>query len=81
MLKLLMAVDKAGGYAFGGAEGGGDMVWQVAMREGWGGEEEVGLQERWVDEREKWDEWETKKAEEEMERLRKMEEERGEMEI
>jgi hypothetical protein len=34
MMHLLQVIDRAGGYAFGGAEGANDTVWQVAMREG-----------------------------------------------
>ena len=58
MLGLLRAVDRAGGYAFGGAEGAGDGVWQVAMREGAGGEgmSAADVQERWIDRREEFDE-------------------------
>ncbi|KAM3151908.1 GPN-loop GTPase 2 [Botrytis cinerea] len=33
MMHLLQVIDRAGGYAFGGAEGANDTVWQVAMRE------------------------------------------------
>ncbi|KAF8467880.1 hypothetical protein BDZ91DRAFT_723350 [Kalaharituber pfeilii] len=74
MMKLLQCIDRAGGYAFGSAEGAGDAVWQVAMREGWGGTEGMtvmDVQERWVDYKEEYDEWERKKAEEEIEKQRR----------
>ncbi|EWC47931.1 GPN-loop GTPase-like 2 [Drechslerella stenobrocha 248] len=60
MTHLLQAIDRAGGYAFGAAEGAGDNIWTVAMRERWG--EAVGgvmdVQERWVDARDEYDEFE-----------------------
>ncbi|KAI5806757.1 hypothetical protein DFH27DRAFT_512066 [Peziza echinospora] len=70
MMHLMQVIDRAGGYAFGGAEGAGDNVWQVAMREGWGGEGTtvMDVQERWIDHKEEYDEFERKKAEEEEER-------------
>lgn len=83
MAHLLGVVDRAGGYAFGGAEGAGDGVWRVAVREGWSGGEGGGVgevRERWVDGKEEWDAWEVKKWEEEEEerRRREREEEEGE---
>lgn len=65
MLNLLRAVDRASGYAFGPAEGAGDSIWQVAVREGMGGLDVRDVQERWVDEREAFDEFEKRKEEEE----------------
>lgn len=65
MMHLLQAVDRAGGYAFGGAEGAGDGVWQTAMREQWGGVDVADVQERWIDRKEEWDEIERKRWEEE----------------
>lgn len=76
MMTLLRTIDKAGGYAFGGAEGAGDNVWQVAVREGVAGQMDVrDVQERWIDRREEYDEIE--RVEEE--RKRKEEWEKGEM--
>lgn len=62
MLQLLRAIDRAGGYAFGGTEGANDTVWEVAMREGGGtGTMEVrDIEERWIDRREEYDELEKK---------------------
>lgn len=58
MTHLLQTIDRAGGYAFGAAEGAGDSIWTVAMRERWG--DAVGqvadVQERWVDRRDEYDE-------------------------
>jgi len=67
MTHLLGSIDRAGGYAFGAAEGAGDEVWRVAVREGWTGVEGVGVmdvKERWIDAKEEWDEWERKREEE-----------------
>lgn len=71
MAHLLQAVDRAGGYVFGEAEGAGDSVWQVAMRGGWDeGFEARDIQERWIDAREEYDEFERKKLEEEAAAMR-----------
>lgn len=58
MMTLLQAIDRAGGYAFGGAEGANDTVWQVAMREGMSGMTVQDVQERWIDRKEEFDELE-----------------------
>lgn len=78
MMSLLRAIDKAGGYAFGGAEGANDTVWQVAVREGLGTMDVRDVQERWVDRRDEWDEME--RAEEQKRRQSEWEEgmQRGE---
>lgn len=65
MMTLLQAIDRAGGYAFGGAEGANDTVWQVAMREGMEGMTIQDVQERWIDRKEEFDELEAKEREEE----------------
>jgi GPN-loop GTPase len=65
MMSLLQAIDRAGGYAFGGAEGANDSVWQVAIRQGLGQLSASDIQERWVDNKEVWDERERQEAEEE----------------
>ena len=65
MMTLLHAIDKAGGYAFGGAEGANDSVWQVAMREGMRVMDVRDVQERWIDSKEEYDEKERKQWEEE----------------
>ena len=64
MMSLLHTIDRAGGYAFGGAEGANDTVWQVAVREGMGKMDVRDVQERWLDNKDAWDlkerkEWET----------------------
>lgn len=56
MMTLLKAIDRAGGYVFGSAEGANDTVWQVAMREGFEGQSVRDVQERWIDYRDEWDE-------------------------
>ncbi|KAL0640053.1 hypothetical protein Q9L58_000881 [Maublancomyces gigas] len=80
MTHLLQAIDRAGGYVFGEAEGAGDNVWTMAMRGGWGvGMSALDVQERWVDNKEEYDEFEMKERQErddaEAARLRQMEEE------
>lgn len=65
MMTLLQAIDRAGGYAFGSAEGANDTVWQVAMREGMTGMTIGDIQERWIDRKEEFDELERQKLEEE----------------
>ena len=80
MTHLLQAIDRAGGYAFGEAEGAGDSVWAVAMRGGWGvGMEATDIQERWVDARDDYDEFERTKMQEEREALEKKLDEEEEM--
>jgi len=64
MMSLLHAIDRAGGYAFGGAEGANDSVWQVAMREGMGMMDIRDVQERWIDRKEEFDEKERRELEE-----------------
>ena len=64
MMTLMQAIDRAGGYAFGGAEGANDTVWQVAMRDGFRGLTARDVQERWIDRKEEFDESERKALEE-----------------
>lgn len=71
MMSLLQTIDRAGGYAFGGAEGANDSIWQVAIREGLGQLSVADIQERWIDNKEAWDEKERQEAEEEQKRLQK----------
>ena len=56
MMHLLQVIDRAGGYAFGGAEGANDTVWQVAMREGVTTMDVKDVQERWIDAKDAYDE-------------------------
>lgn len=60
MMHLLQVIDRAGGYAFGGAEGANDTVWQVAMREGVTTMDVKDVQERWLDAKDEYDEKERK---------------------
>lgn len=64
MMHLLQVIDRAGGYAFGGAEGANDTVWQVAMREGSALMDVKDVQERWLDAKDEYDEKERKDWEE-----------------
>ncbi|KAI4142629.1 MAG: hypothetical protein L6R39_004869 [Caloplaca ligustica] len=70
MMTLLQAIDRAGGYAFGGAEGANDTVWQVAVRDGLRGMSVRDVQERWIDRKEEFDELERRELEEEVARAR-----------
>jgi hypothetical protein len=63
MMSLLQVIDRAGGYAFGGAEGANDTVWQVAMREGARTMDVKDVQERWIDAKDEYDEMERKEWE------------------
>ena len=58
MTHLLQVIDRAGGYAFGGAEGANDTVWQVAMREGVTTMDVKDVQERWLDAKDEYDDHE-----------------------
>jgi hypothetical protein len=69
MMHLLRVIDRAGGYVFGGAEGANDTIWQVAMRNESSLEDGQDIQDRWVDNKDYWDE-EERKEEEEQEKLR-----------
>jgi hypothetical protein len=64
MMHLLQVIDRAGGYAFGGAEGANDTVWQVAMREGVTTMDVKDVQERWLDNKEEYDELDRRQLEE-----------------
>lgn len=64
MMHLLQVIDRAGGYAFGGAEGANDTVWQVAMREGVTTMDVKDVQERWLDAKDEYDDLERKQEEE-----------------
>lgn len=64
MMHLLQVIDRAGGYAFGGAEGANDTVWQVAMREGVTTMDIKDVQERWLDAKDAYDEKERQEWEE-----------------
>jgi hypothetical protein len=64
MMHLLQVIDRAGGYAFGGAEGANDTVWQVAMREGVTTMDVKDVQERWLDAKDEYDEKERREWEE-----------------
>jgi hypothetical protein len=85
MMSLLQVIDRAGGYAFGGAEGANDTVWQVAMREGVTAMDVKDVQERWIDAKDEYDEkerreWEEQaKARDEAERVKRAEQEEDEM--
>ena len=65
MMNLLQAIDRAGGYAFGSAEGANDTVWQVAVREGMKMMDIKDVQERWLDSKDEFDEAERRQLEEE----------------
>src|SRR5690606_384615 len=68
MMHLLRVIDRANGYVFGGAEGANDTVWQVAMRNESSMMDVPDLQERWVDNKEAYDELEQQEFEEQAKR-------------
>lgn len=69
MMHILRVIDRAGGYAFGSAEGANDTVWQVAMRNESSLLDVQDIQERWIDAKEEYDAAELQ-DEEEQARLR-----------
>lgn len=69
MMHLLKVIDRAGGYIFGSTEGANDTVWQVAMRNEPSMLDVQDIQERWVDQKDAYDEAE-RKAEEEQAKIR-----------
>lgn len=69
MMHLLRVIDRAGGYVFGGAEGSNDTIWQVAMRNESSLMEGEDIQDRWIDNKESYDEAE-RQEEEDQARLR-----------
>ncbi|KLU81417.1 ATP-binding domain 1 family member B [Magnaporthiopsis poae ATCC 64411] len=66
MMHLLRVLDRASGYVFGGAEGANDTVWQVAMRNEASLMGVQDIQERWVDNKEAYDEMEQREWEEQV---------------
>ncbi|ODV86082.1 hypothetical protein CANARDRAFT_197486 [[Candida] arabinofermentans NRRL YB-2248] len=65
MINLLSIIDKSNGYCFGTNELGGDSIWSEAIRQSsMGFIEDIDIQERWIDEKEKWDELEDEKRNE-----------------
>lgn len=65
MINLLSIIDKANGYCFGTNELGGDSIWTDAVRQsGMGFMEDIDIQERWIDEKERWDALEEEKHKE-----------------
>lgn len=66
MTHLLHVIDRAGGYAFGAAEGAGDDVFVTAVRQG--GEAKEDDQMRWIDYRDEYDEMERRRWQDEAEK-------------
>lgn len=65
MINLLSLIDKSNGYCFGTNELGGDSIWSDAIRQSsMGFMEDIDIQERWIDEKEAWDELEEEKRKE-----------------
>lgn len=63
MIALMTVIDKATGYMFGSTEIGGDMVWAEATRQGGRVGEIQDIQERWIDNKDYYDELELKEQE------------------
>lgn len=70
MMQLLRTVDRASGYVFGGAEGAGDSIWQTAVRQGMGQMDIRDIQDRWVDNKDYWDEKEQQERDAEQQQLK-----------
>ncbi|KAG0677084.1 hypothetical protein C6P40_001013 [Pichia californica] len=74
MINLLSLIDKANGYCFGTNELGGDSIWTDAVRQsGMGFMEDIDIQERWIDEKDRWDALEEEKHKELLEYYEKHE--------
>jgi GTPase SAR1 family protein len=58
MINLLTVIDKANGYMFGATEIGGDTVWAEATRQG--GYSDVDIQDRWIDNKKRYEREEEK---------------------
>lgn len=71
MINLLSVIDKANGYMFGSTEVGGDTIWAEATRQG--GAADVDIQDRWIENKAKYDEEEAKRRKEMIEEAEKME--------
>ena len=65
MMNLVRVIDRAGGYAFGPAEGANDSIWSVAVREGLGTMDVKDVQERWLDAKDEFDQKELEDLEQE----------------
>jgi hypothetical protein len=68
MTHLLRVIDRAGGYVFGGAEGANDTIWAVAMRNESSMMDVPDIQERWIDQKDAYDQME-READEEQARI------------
>jgi len=69
MMHILRVIDRAGGYVFGSAEGANDTIWAVSMRNEASLMGGIDIQERWIDNKEAYDQ-EEREIEEEQEKLR-----------
>lgn len=58
MTHLLRIIDRAGGYVFGSAEGANDTIWAVAMRNEASMMDVQDIQERWIDQKDEYDQLE-----------------------
>lgn len=70
MMHLLRVIDRAGGYVFGGAEGANDTIWAVSMRNESSLMGALDIQERWIDNKEAYDQ-EEQELEEQQEKIRR----------
>lgn len=70
MMHLLRVIDRAGGYVFGGAEGANDTIWAVSMRNESSMMGALDIQERWIDNKEVYDQ-EEHEIEEQQEKIRR----------
>lgn len=75
MIHLLQIIDKANGYSFGSSEVGGDSIWNEATRNGWGmDDDDVSIHERWIENKEWYDEKEQKEDQDMIDSFRQLRE-------
>lgn len=66
MINLLATIDKTNGYSFGTNEIGGDTVWNDAVRSSSSHLIDIDIHERWIDNKEEYDQQEQKEFEQMM---------------
>lgn len=72
MINLLSQIDKANGYCFGTNEIGGDSIWMDLQRQSsMGFTEDIDIQERWIDDKDRYDEENAKREKEALEEAEK----------
>ncbi|ODQ82563.1 hypothetical protein BABINDRAFT_56308 [Babjeviella inositovora NRRL Y-12698] len=78
MIRLLSVIDKANGYLFGATEIGGDTVWVEATRQSGPSDMVIDIQERWIDNKDRYDQKARKEQEDRLEEQQFLDRELGE---